>query len=203
MNLGPRVREKRRALGFSQEHLAREAGVTWSSIQRLESGQVSDPHYSTLSSIAHALDTTVAELVGEEELAPLDEAGEARRRQTGPAKLRIARIVPTGRGPNVTQEMLREIGIEATDAELNALNILLENRARQRVEGEGPIALPTLPRDNVDAEKVFSWIKPVEDALPYWIAVGRFKLTPGTATPEEVEAVRRHTQELLTSFAGE
>src|SRR5215216_7563030 len=65
MNLGPRVREKRRALGFSQEHLAREAGVTWSAVQRLESGQVSDPHYSTLVGIANALGMTVAELIGE------------------------------------------------------------------------------------------------------------------------------------------
>jgi transcriptional regulator with XRE-family HTH domain len=65
MVLGPRVREKRKARGFSQEHLAQEAGVTWSAIQRLEAGQVNDPHYSTLLGIARALDTTVAELVGE------------------------------------------------------------------------------------------------------------------------------------------
>jgi transcriptional regulator with XRE-family HTH domain len=40
----------------------------------LERGVATDPHYSTLEGIAHALGTTVAELVGEEEPAlPLDE----------------------------------------------------------------------------------------------------------------------------------
>src|SRR5215203_9932 len=66
MTLGPRVRERRKAIRLSQEQLASRAGLTWSAIQRLEAGQVTDPHYSTLSSIAHVLGTTVAELVGEE-----------------------------------------------------------------------------------------------------------------------------------------
>jgi transcriptional regulator with XRE-family HTH domain len=74
MVLGSRMRERRRERGLSQERLAYQAGVTLSAIQRLEAGQVSDPHYSTLTGIAHALGTTVAELVGEKELVPLDEA---------------------------------------------------------------------------------------------------------------------------------
>src|SRR5215203_658189 len=74
MVLGSRMRERRRERGLSQERLANQAGVTLSAIQRLEAGQVSDPHYSTLTGIAHALDTTVAELVGEKELVPLAEA---------------------------------------------------------------------------------------------------------------------------------
>src|SRR5215204_6234114 len=80
MVLGSRMRERRRERGLSQERLANQAGVTLSAIQRLEAGQVSDPHYSTLTGIAHALGTTVAELVGEKELVPLDEAPE----ETGP-----------------------------------------------------------------------------------------------------------------------
>jgi transcriptional regulator with XRE-family HTH domain len=66
MDLGPRVKERRTQRGLSQEKLAHAAGVTMSSIQRLESGFIRDPHYSTLSGIAHVLGTTVAELVGEE-----------------------------------------------------------------------------------------------------------------------------------------
>ena len=71
MDLGTRVREGRRAHGLSQEGLAREVGVTMSTIQRVESGFIRDPHYSTLSGIATALGTTVAELVGEEQRVPL------------------------------------------------------------------------------------------------------------------------------------
>ena len=80
MAVGPTIRERRRALGISQERLARDAGLTWSAVQRLEAGKTTDPHYSTLSGIAHVLGTTVAELVGEEQLAvplagaPKDEA---------------------------------------------------------------------------------------------------------------------------------
>src|SRR5215213_994677 len=73
MVLGSRMRERRRERGLSQERLANQAGVTLSAIQRLEAGQVSDPHYSTLTGIAHALGTTVAELVGEKEPVPLGE----------------------------------------------------------------------------------------------------------------------------------
>jgi hypothetical protein len=42
-------------------------------VSRLELGKIQDPHYSTLSGIAHALGTTVAELVGEGEPVPLGE----------------------------------------------------------------------------------------------------------------------------------
>ena len=71
MAIGTRVRERRKALRLSQEQLASQAGLTWSAIQRLEAGQVTDPHYSTLSSIAHVLGTTVAEMVGEKPAVPL------------------------------------------------------------------------------------------------------------------------------------
>jgi transcriptional regulator with XRE-family HTH domain len=64
--LGSRVRERRTALGFSQENLAHRAGVSLNAVHKLEAGRITDPHFSTLSGIARALDTTVAELVGEE-----------------------------------------------------------------------------------------------------------------------------------------
>ncbi len=65
MGFGPKVRERRTALGFSQEHLAHRAGLSWAAIQRLEAGTITDPHYSTLSAIARALGATVAELAEE------------------------------------------------------------------------------------------------------------------------------------------
>jgi transcriptional regulator with XRE-family HTH domain len=74
MDLGPRVRERRVALGLSQEQLARRADVGLNAVHRLEMGQTTDPHFSTLSAIAEALGTTIAQLVGEEELLPLDKA---------------------------------------------------------------------------------------------------------------------------------
>src|SRR5215212_1921426 len=76
MTIGPRVRERRIALGLSQENLAHAAGLSWGAIQRLEAGKIVDPHYSTLEGIAHTLGTTIAELVGEKEPVPLDKAPE-------------------------------------------------------------------------------------------------------------------------------
>jgi transcriptional regulator with XRE-family HTH domain len=78
MVLGQKVRERRKAFGLSQEHLAHRAGVSLNAVHKLEAGRITDPHFSTLSGIARALDTTVAELVGEEMAVPLAEASETR-----------------------------------------------------------------------------------------------------------------------------
>jgi len=65
----------RKAAGVSQEAVARQTGITLKAFGELERGEVQDPHYSTLRDIANALDTSVAELVGEKELAaPLADA---------------------------------------------------------------------------------------------------------------------------------
>jgi transcriptional regulator with XRE-family HTH domain len=70
MSVGQRVRERRTALGLSQENLAHQAGLSLNAMHKLEAGRTTDPHYSTLSGIAHALGTTVAELVGEKPAIP-------------------------------------------------------------------------------------------------------------------------------------
>src|SRR5215208_8278906 len=107
MVLGSRMRERRRERGLSQERLANQAGVTLSAIQRLEAGQVSDPHYSTLTGIAHALGTTVAELVGEKELVPLVEAPE----ETGPTHF-TPNLADPGRGlKEIATEILRDAAL--------------------------------------------------------------------------------------------
>jgi transcriptional regulator with XRE-family HTH domain len=66
VNIGSRVRAKRRALNLSQEALARRAGVTLNAVGALERGVSSDPHYSTLAGLAAALDTSISDLLGEE-----------------------------------------------------------------------------------------------------------------------------------------
>ena len=67
MELGPKVRERRVALGFSQEELARKAGISLNAAHKIEAGRITDPHFSTLTAIAHALGTTVDALVSEDE----------------------------------------------------------------------------------------------------------------------------------------
>ena len=63
MRLGERIAERRRAMGFSQSRLAREAGVSQPTIGKLETGMTSGS--SQLHRIAKALRTTPAYLTGE------------------------------------------------------------------------------------------------------------------------------------------
>ena len=59
MDISSRIRSARKALGISQESLARQADVSLSLINQLERGVITDPHYSSLSKIAAALNVSV------------------------------------------------------------------------------------------------------------------------------------------------
>src|SRR5215217_6959773 len=63
MNLGSLVRQRRKALGLTQEELARRASLSLGVVHRLEAGTIRDPHYSTLEAMAGALGVDVAELL--------------------------------------------------------------------------------------------------------------------------------------------
>jgi transcriptional regulator with XRE-family HTH domain len=73
VTIGDRVRAKRKALRLSQEAVARRAGLSLNQVNRLERGEITDPHYSTLSGLAKALGTPISELIGESAL-PLGSA---------------------------------------------------------------------------------------------------------------------------------
>ncbi len=77
MDLGESLRAKRKAIGLTQEGVARRSGLTLKHIGEVERGEVQDPHYSTLRDIANALDTSVAELVGEREPVPVGPKADA------------------------------------------------------------------------------------------------------------------------------
>ncbi len=74
MDIGKRVRDAREARGMTQEELARRAGVPLNRVGRIETGTVTDPHYSTLSRIAGGLDVSVGELLEEPAFAGKAEA---------------------------------------------------------------------------------------------------------------------------------
>ena len=65
MDIGKRVRDAREARELTQEELARRAGVPLNRVGRIETGAVTDPHYSTLSRIADGLGLSVSELLEE------------------------------------------------------------------------------------------------------------------------------------------
>jgi transcriptional regulator with XRE-family HTH domain len=63
--MGQRVRERRHALGWSQERLADECGLHWSYIGQVERGQ-RNVGYLNLIRLAKALDAPVTRLVADE-----------------------------------------------------------------------------------------------------------------------------------------
>jgi transcriptional regulator with XRE-family HTH domain len=60
---GAKIREMRRARGWSQQELARRAGISQAQIANLESGLSANPMQRTLEGIAKAFDMTLAEFV--------------------------------------------------------------------------------------------------------------------------------------------
>lgn len=103
MVLGPRMRERRTALGLSQEAVARKAGLSLNLVNKLENGVVTDPHYSTLVGLAGALGVAVDELVREP--VPLAEASETGR----PASPGLPPEPPLIERPQV-QDWLGQVG---------------------------------------------------------------------------------------------
>jgi transcriptional regulator with XRE-family HTH domain len=71
-----RVRIRRRALGWTQEELARRCGLHQSAIARVESGKSKNIETRTLIALADGLGVSIDSLVGREELPEeLERAG--------------------------------------------------------------------------------------------------------------------------------
>jgi transcriptional regulator with XRE-family HTH domain len=69
--IGERVRQRRKALGMTQEQLEAASGVPQGSISRIESGVADDVYASTVLAFAKALQVSTDSLLG---LAPLEHA---------------------------------------------------------------------------------------------------------------------------------
>jgi putative transcriptional regulator len=62
-NISDNVRKARKKSGLSQDKLAREAGVAYNTVVKIESGENKNPTIDTLRSIAKALDVSVDEII--------------------------------------------------------------------------------------------------------------------------------------------
>jgi transcriptional regulator with XRE-family HTH domain len=70
LSLQSRIRDRRKELNLSQEAVARQAGVSLNLINKIERGAITDPHYSTLASVANGLGMSISELLEESALVP-------------------------------------------------------------------------------------------------------------------------------------
>jgi len=62
-NIADNVRKARKKAGLSQDKLAREAGVAYNTVVKIESGENKNPTIDTLRSVAKALDVSVDDLI--------------------------------------------------------------------------------------------------------------------------------------------
>ncbi|OGG41082.1 hypothetical protein A2118_02745 [Candidatus Kaiserbacteria bacterium GWA2_50_9] len=62
-NIANNVRKARKKTGLSQDKLAREAGVAYNTVVKIESGENKNPTIETLRSIAMALKISVDQLI--------------------------------------------------------------------------------------------------------------------------------------------
>lgn len=62
--LGENLKRYRKEKGLSQEKLAQKAGVTYSTLSKIEAGYNTNPKVLSLVRLAKALDVTVTDLLG-------------------------------------------------------------------------------------------------------------------------------------------
>ena len=115
MDIGKRVRDAGEARGLTQEGLARPGGVPLNRVGRIETGTVTDPHYSTLSRIADGLGLSVGELLeGPSPLAPapsaspLRDVGAAEAGQPEDAALAVLFRGLTQRGWEIVEQSVKK-----------------------------------------------------------------------------------------------
>ena len=63
--LAENIKQYRTKMGLSQDQLARKAGITYSTLTKLESGVNQNPKVKTLLQIAKALEVTLNDLMEE------------------------------------------------------------------------------------------------------------------------------------------
>lgn len=61
--LAENIKKYRKKLKLTQEKLAREADISYSTVIKLESGEIADPRMETLKKIAKALGVSIDKLV--------------------------------------------------------------------------------------------------------------------------------------------
>ena len=113
-DIGERVQIVRRLRMLTQARLAKEAGVSPTTVSSIETGKIGHPHFGTIGKLARALDVAPEELLGSRE------AGE----QQGPVPLSVGWARETGEGEF-------ESGLEGASLKsLDSLSRGLESGAR-------------------------------------------------------------------------
>src|SRR5919107_1965140 len=123
-DIGERVQNVRRLRMWTQVKLAREAGVSPTTVSGIETGKIGRPHFGTLGKLARALRVAPEELLGSRE--PVEEQG--------PARLSLRWARDTGEGE--FEDGLEGASLESLDSLSRGLDV--EQERLQRLYGEFP-----------------------------------------------------------------
>ena len=122
--IGERVQNVRRLRMWTQARLAKEAGVSPTTVSGIETGKIRRPHFGTIGKLALAL------RVAPEELLDSREAGE----QQGPVPLSLGWARESGEGE--FEEGLEGASLKSLDSLSQGLDV--EQERLQRLYGEFP-----------------------------------------------------------------
>lgn len=123
-DIGERVQNIRRLRMWTQSRLAREAGVSPTTISGIETGKIVRPHFGTLGKLARALRVAPEELLGSRESVE----------QQGPVPLSLGWARDTGEGE--FERGLERASLESLDSLTRGLDV--EQGRLQRLYGEFP-----------------------------------------------------------------
>ena len=123
-DIGERVENVRRLRMWTQVRLAREAGVSPTTVSGIESGKIGRPHFGTLGKLARALRVAPEELLGSKDAVE----------EQGPAPLSLGWARDTGEGE--FERGLERASLESLDSLSRGLDV--EQERLQCLYGEFP-----------------------------------------------------------------
>ena len=123
-DIGERVHNVRRLRMWTQARLAKEAGVSPTTVSGIETGKIGRPHFGTIGKLARALHVAPEELLDSRESVE----------QQGPEPLSLGWARESGEGE--FESGLERATLESLDSLSHGLNV--EQERLQRLYGEFP-----------------------------------------------------------------
>ena len=123
-DIGERVQNVRRLRMWTQARLAREAGVSPTTVSGIETSKIGRPHFGTIGKLARALDVAPEELLGSREASE----------QQGPVTLSLGWARETGESE--FEHGLDRASLKSLDSLTHGLEV--EQERLQRLYGEFP-----------------------------------------------------------------
>ena len=122
MKIGERIRERRQSLGLTLEDVANKSGVSRQTIQRYESGVISNIPSDRIEMIAHALSVSPPYLMGWD-----DEVSVNDNYYLDPEVAEIAQAIKENPGKRALFDATRDVSKEDIEKVLQIINVITKD----------------------------------------------------------------------------